>query len=319
MSPESRISPARLEAARLSAKKKTLWLRARIIGAVRGFFSRRGYLEVETPCLLRAPIPEPHIAYVDADGGRAVLQPSPEVYMKRLLAADYEKIFQICRCFRAEERGDGHLPEFTLLEWYRAGIDYFGLMAECEEMVRSVAEELEIGPTLIYRGREVHLDRVWERITVKEAFDLHSGESLDEVLSSGRFEECLVRDIEPWLGTPRPAFLHDYPASMASLSRVRPDDPGVCERVELYLGGLEIANGFTELNDPEEQARRLEEDLRRRRIKDMMFLPVPETFTTAVGLMPPAAGMALGVDRLVMILAGADSIDDVVAFTGEER
>lgn len=273
---------------------------------------------METPHLVEAPIPEPHIDWFDADRGRAVLHPSPEVYMKRIMAAGYEKVFQICRCFRAGERGEAHLPEFTMLEWYRAETDYRGLMEECEDMLRAVAADLGMGPCLKFNGREIRLDRGWERVTVREAFERHAAEPLDEAVSSGRFEGRLVEEIEPHLGADRPTFLHDYPASMASLSRIHPDDTGVCERVELYMGGLEIANGFTELNDSEEQARRFERDTEERRAKGLGILPFPARFLEAVELMPRAAGMALGVDRLAMVLCGARRIDDVVAFTGEE-
>jgi len=288
-----------------------------MLAAVRGFFSERGYLEVETPHLLPVPIPEAHIQFVETARG-AVLHPSPELYMKRLLAAGHPRIFQVARCFRGAERGDRHLREFTLLEWYCAGADYRGLMETCEAMIGSAARELGLGRRIRYQGREIDLEAPWERITVAEAFDRHAPEPLEEAISNGRFEEDLVVHLEPRLGAPRPVFLTDYPASMASLARRRRDAPEVCERVELYLGGLEIANGFTELTDPEEQRRRFERDLEERERLGRRTFPLPEVFLEALDRMPEAAGMALGIDRLAMVLTDSARIDDVVAFTPED-
>jgi lysyl-tRNA synthetase class 2 len=290
--------------------------RARLLAAIRGFFSGRGYLEVETPHLLPAPIPETHIRFVETAHG--VLHPSPELYMKRLLAAGYPRIFQLARCFREGERGDRHLREFTLLEWYCAGADYRGLMATCEAMIRHAARELGLPSALQYRGRRVDLEGPWDRVTLAEAFERHAPGPLKEAISNGRFEEDLVVHVEPGLGSPRPVFLTDYPASMASLARLRPDAPEVCERVELYLGGLEIANGFSELTDPGEQRRRFERDLEERARTGRRTFPMPEVFLEALERMPEAAGMALGVDRLAMVLTDSPRIDDVVAFTPED-
>jgi len=296
-------------------KQQNLRLRAKMMRAVRRFFDDRGYMEVETPHILSAPIPEPHISYIETP--RGVLHPSPELYMKQLLASGYERIYQISRCFRAGERGDRHLPEFTLLEWYCTGTDYRGLIEGCEAMIRSVAGELGFGSTIPFRGREIGLDSPWDRVTVREAFGRYASVSLDAALASGRFEEILVGEIEPHLGHPRPMFLHDYPASMASLSRLRADDDSVCERVELYIAGLEIANGFSELNDPKEQRRRFERDLAARERSGEPTFPLPEAFLRALSRMPEAAGIALGLDRLAMVLTDQGRIDDVVAFVPE--
>lgn len=315
MSPGSRnnhLPPGNLSA----VKQRNLRLRARMTAAVRGFFADRGYLEVETPILLPAPVPEPHIHFMETSCG--VLQPSPEVYMKRLLASGYPRIFQTARCFRDLERGDRHLREFTLLEWYAAGADYRDLMDTCEAMVGFTAREMGFGDTLSYQGRKIDLSVPWERITVAHAFDLYAPHSLKESMTAGRFEEDLVSCVEPRLGATRPTFLHDYPASMASLSRRCPGSPDVCERVELYLGGLEIANGFSELTDPVEQRRRFERDraeLKKRGCRDH---PLPEALLEALNRMPDAAGMALGMDRLAMVFADCDRIDQVVAFTPED-
>ncbi|MGM0663570.1 MAG: EF-P lysine aminoacylase EpmA [Thermodesulfobacteriota bacterium] len=316
MLPGSRNKKAAGHGLRPPWKERTLRLRARLLGAVREFFTARGYLEVETPILVSAPVPEPHIEFIETSLG--VLQPSPEVYMKRLLSAGHPRIFQIARCFRDHERGDRHLPEFTLLEWYRAGTDYWGLMEECEDLVRTVAGRLGVGPALTYLGKAVNLEPPWRRMTVAGAFDRYAPMSLEEALSSGRFDELLVAHVEPGLGMPGPVFLHDYPASMASLSRLRAHDPGVCERVELYMGGMEIANGFSELTDPSEQFRRFQRDVEERNRLGRKAFRIPEAFLDAVKHMPAAAGMALGIDRLVMVLADCRRIDDVVAFTPED-
>ncbi len=297
-------------------KESVLRLRAGLLAAVREYFVGRGYLEVETPILVSAPIPEPHIDFIETKLG--ILQPSPEVYMKRLLASGHPRIFQIARCFRGNERGDRHLPEFTLLEWYRAGTDYRGLMEECEDLVQAVAKRLDLGPRLRFRGNVIHLESPWHRMTVGAAFERFSPGSLDEVLSSGRFEEVLIARVEPGLGIPVPVFLQDYPASMASLSRLGAHDPGVCERVELYMGGMEIANGFSELTDSEEQLRRFQRDTEERNRLGRKAFRMPEAFLKAVERMPSSAGMALGIDRLLMVLADRRKIDEVVAFTPED-
>jgi elongation factor P--(R)-beta-lysine ligase len=316
MSPASRSKGGVPAGDPAALKGRNLRLRARLLAAIRGFFSDRGYLEVETPHLLPAPIPETHIRFVDTAYG--VLHPSPELYMKRLLAAGHPRIFQISRCFRDRERSDRHLREFTLLEWYCAGSDYRGLMATCEAMIRHVARTLGLASPLRYQGREVDLEGPWERITVVGAFERHAPETLEEAISNGRFEEDLVVHVEPRLGTPGPVFLHDYPASMASLARLKRDAPEVGERVELYLGGLEIANGFSELTDPAEQRRRFERDLEERARRGRRRFPMPELFLEALDRMPEAAGMALGIDRLAMVLTDSARIDDVVAFTPED-
>ncbi len=317
MSPASKNSRAACGRGPDGRKSKNLRLRARMLAAVRGFFADHGYLEVETPCMAFAPIPEPHIDFVETS--RGVLLPSPEVYMKRLLAEGHSRIFQIARCFRDGERGDRHLPEFTMLEWYRTGTDYRGLMEECEALVRSVAVSLGIGRVHTFQGQEIDLGAPWQRITVTEAFDRYAPDPLDAALASGKFEELLVIHVEPRLGAPVPTFLHDYPASMASLSKLRAGEPGVCERFELYLGGLEIANGFSELTDPDEQRVRFEGDVEVRKVLGRKPFPMPEAFLEAVGRMPDAAGMALGIDRLAMVLADCARIDHVVAFTPEDE
>jgi lysyl-tRNA synthetase class 2 len=283
---------------------------------MRHFFNSRGYLEVETPHRIPAPAPESHIDATAA--GQWFLQTSPELCMKRMLAAGYEKIFQICRCWREGERGSHHVPEFTLLEWYRAGIDYRALMDECQELIQSLAIGMGLQQKMMYRGREIDLRGPSEKMTVSEAFESYSRVSLAEALERDVFDEVMVQQIEPLLGVKRPAFLYDYPASRAAMARLKRDNRNVAERFELYLGGLELANGFSELNDAAEQRSRFDiEDMNRRSMGKPTY-PVPEKFLEEMEDMPPSAGIALGVDRLVMVFVNAATIDEVVAFTPEE-
>ncbi|MBW2016261.1 MAG: EF-P lysine aminoacylase GenX [Deltaproteobacteria bacterium] len=317
MSPASRNNATGADPERLLARKSLLQLRARVLQALRVFFTKRGYLEVETPYLIPAPAPELHIDAVAAGG--AFLHTSPELCMKRLLSAGYPRIFQIAKCFREGERGGLHLPEFTLLEWYRAGFDYTDLMKECEELIRFVAEYLGHGEVLTYQGREVKLERPWERLTLGAAFERYAHISVEEALESGRFDEILALEIEPHLGSPKPVFLYDYPAPLAALSRLKPGEDGVAERFELYLGGgLELANAFTELTDAREQEERFLREREKRASLGKKTYPLPERFLEDLPRMPPSAGIALGVDRLVMFFGDTGRIDDVVTFTPEE-
>jgi len=293
----------------LSRKKSLLLLRAAILQKVRAFFVEQGYLEVETPHRIPANAPEPHIDAVPS--GDWALHTSPELAMKRLLAAGHEKIFQICRVWREGELGRHHLPEFTLLEWYRSGIDYHDLMAECAALLQSIVPEGK----LTRSGRQISLAAPWEKLTVAEAFSSYASMNLDQALKAGCFEEVLTAEVEPNLGKTRPTFLTEYPAAMAALARVKPGEPRVAERFELYIDGLELANAFSELTDPLEQRKRFAADEERRRAAGKTPYPLPESFLTELAVMSEAAGIALGLDRLVMLMTGAEKIDDVVAFT----
>ena len=315
MSPESK-NESLDEQQRLASRNRHLWLRARTLQSIRRFFIEHDYLEVETPCLIPAPPPEPHIDAVRS--GTLYLHTSPELCMKRLLAAGYPKIFQINRCFRQGERGDHHLPEFTLLEWYEAKTDYVGLMEECERLLLSVCQEICGAREIHYQGMEIDLQSPWEKISVNEAFDRYAHSAPYSALEQGFFDRVMVEKVEPHLGTIRPTFIYDYPAPLAALARLKRDDPRLAERFELYLGGVELANGFSELIDAEEQRERFEEHQKQRARLDKAIYPMPERFLKSLKYMPEAAGIALGVDRLVMILAGRSKIDDVVTFTPEE-
>jgi lysyl-tRNA synthetase class 2 len=321
--------------------------RARLSATVRETLGALGYEEVETPCLVPAPGMEPHIQAFEApfvpEGGGAprplFLHTSPEYAMKRLLAGGLPRIFQLARVFRNGEVSRTHNPEFTMLELYRAGADYAGVMADLERLVEACARALspDGSPRAARGGRAIDLSVPFERLTVAEAFRRHAGIDLPACGGdAGRLAEAARRAghdpgppgeafddvffrvmldaVEPRIGGARPTYLVDWPAPMAALSRLRRDDPAVAERFELYAGGLELANGFTELTDAAEQRRRfLDEQELRRRLGHRVY-PLDEAFLEALGRMPDAGGVAVGFDRLLMLLTGAEAIEDVLLF-----
>ena len=297
-------------------RKEKLILRARIIQAVRDFFINHDYIEVETPIRIPAPAPETHIDAVES--GDWFLQTSPELCMKQLLAVGFGRIFQICKCFRKGERGRWHLPEMTMLEWYRINSNYLDMMNECETLISQVARQINSKSMMIYQGTAIDLAPPWRKISVAEAFRRFASMSMEAALGNDRFDEIMVEAIEPNLGQPHPVFLYDYPLSRGALARAKPQDGRFAERFELYIGGLEICNAFSELTDPIEQRRRFEFERNRRQASGKLVSPLPEKFLTALGEMPEAAGNALGIDRLVMLFADAQKIDEVVAFSPEE-
>ncbi|MEJ2728598.1 MAG: EF-P lysine aminoacylase EpmA [Deltaproteobacteria bacterium] len=296
--------------------RKNLAIRARVIQAVRKFFIENDYLEVETPIRIPAPAPEAHIDAVAS--GDWFLQPSPELCMKRLLAAGYPRIFQICKCFRQAERGRLHLPEMTLLEWYRACSNYQDMMNECEALIFSVAQKMGKKDGIVYQGEEIRLNPPWSRISVGNAFDRFGSIPLEEALAKDQFDETMVTEIEPALGKSRPVFVYDYPACRGALARLKPQDRRYAERFELYIGGLEICNAYSELADPAEQRTRFEQEQKRRRESGKHLYPLAHKFLDALKDMPEASGNALGIDRLTMLFADASTIEDVVAFIPEE-
>ena len=300
----------------LARKRKALLLRAVLLQCIRRYFNEQNFLEVETPLRIPAPAPEEHIEAIPS--GDWFLQTSPELCMKRLLAAGYRRIFQICKCFRTGERGGRHLPEFTMLEWYAAGLDYEQLMDQCEEMIRAVARDLGMQEAIVWQRRQISLSSPWERISVREAFEKYAPATLPQALNGDNFDEILVEYIEPHLGVVRPTFLYDYPAPLGALARLKKTDPAVAERFELYIGGLELANGFSELTDAGEQCRRFAAAQELRARKKYAAYPLPERFLAALDDLPSSAGIALGIDRLAMIFADAARIDDILSFTPED-
>ncbi len=314
---------------RPSAPLDNLRRRADIVATVRAFFAERDVLEVETPCLSRATVTDLHLASLRLGGDVATqrlrggfLQTSPEFHMKRLLAAGSGPIFQIARAFRDGESGRMHNPEFTMLEWYRPGWDHHRLMHEVGELLSTV---LGVGPAERVRYRDVFAHHTGLDPLFAPDDDLercaadHGMPPPDGGLSrDDRLQLVMSAAVEPSLGRARPTLVYDYPASQAALARIRPDDPPVAERFEAYVDGVELANGYHELVDAEEQRRRFETDLAARRARGLPEVPLDEHLLAALehGL-PACAGVALGLDRLVMVACGAGSIDQVIAFPVE--
>ncbi|MBI4957482.1 MAG: EF-P lysine aminoacylase GenX [Myxococcales bacterium] len=311
-----------------------LALRAELVRATRAFFAARGFLEVETPLVVPSPGLDVHLdafelarSPADAERPAAFLSTSPEYQMKRLLAGGLPRIYQLGRAFRRDEQGRWHNPEFTMLEWYRAFATVEEVMTDTEELVRALGTPATRGgePGAIrIGGREIRLDRPFARLGVAEAFARFTGIGRAEVLELAardeeRYFRLLVAEVEPGLAAfDVPVFLCDYPASQASLARRKPDDPELCERFELYLAGVELCNGFGELTDAAEQRARLERDRAERLRTGKPAYPIDERFLAALEEgMPPAAGNALGLDRLVALVAGAAGIDAVMAFPAD--
>jgi lysyl-tRNA synthetase class 2 len=304
------------DSSRLSRLQHNLNIRALVLDGIRDFFRREGFLEVETPLCVNTVAPEQHISPFAGDGW--FLSTSPELHMKRLLAAGYSKIFQICHCFRKSELGRLHNPEFTMLEWYRIGADYMRIIDDTERLVLAIAKRLHSGSTIRYQGVEINLKRPWHRITVREAFLDSAGWDPLELHDPERFDSDLVEKVIPGFPKNRPAVLLDYPAAMASLSRLKPGHPKVAERAEVFIGGLELANAYSELTDAAEQEQRFkcETEVMKKQRKGAFALP--RKFLDALPALPECGGNALGIDRLVMLFCDASSVDEVIAFPWEE-
>ena len=312
-----------------SAAPSALAARSRLLSRVRGFFAKRGVLEVETPILSRHSVTDPALASLRLDGEGAVgarfLQTSPEFPMKRLLAAGSGPIYQVCKVFRAGERGRRHHPEFTLLEWYRPGFTLLALMDEVAELVRRALDRPELsversGYRQLFQSR-LDIDP-WSTspAALRDAalrIGLQGAESL-ELDTDGWLDLLLSHVLEPDLGRDGMTLIHDYPPSQAALARVRPHPFPAAERFELYLQGMELANGFHELTDTVEQRRRFEQDLARRRAQGLPKVPMDTALLAALAAgMPDSCGVALGLDRLLMVAIGASTIDQVLAFPVE--
>jgi lysyl-tRNA synthetase class 2 len=333
------------EAETHAGRRPFLLARGRITTAIRTWFSGQDFIEVETAALQVSPGNEAHLhafatEAIGPDGARAplYLRTSPEFACKKLLAAGETKIFDLARVWRNRERGALHAPEFTLLEWYRAGEPYETLMADCAALL-ALAVEAAGARALTFRGHAIDPLKPPERITVAEAFHHFAGIDLLATVATGGgtdaaalaaaaraagvrvapddtwtdvFSRVLVERIDPYLGLERATILYEYPVSEAALSRPAPADPRVAERFELFACGVELANCFGELTDPAEQRRRfgLEMDEKARVYGERY--PLDEDFLAALAHMPPASGAALGLDRLVMLATGAARIDQVI-------
>jgi elongation factor P--(R)-beta-lysine ligase len=302
----------RSEIERLNYIKGNLKRRALIQDGIREFFRGEGFLEVDTP--LRVPQVAPELNIAPFRSEECFLSTSPELYMKRLLAADYEKIFQLTRSFRRDERGRRHQPEFTILEWYRAHAGYAEVMQDTETLVLSISHKLGGGSTLAYQGKKIDLTVPWVRLTVSDVFKKYAGWDPATQPDIDRFEADLVDKVMPAFPDNRPVILTEYPAYSASLSRLKPGNPLVAERAEAFIAGLEISNAFSELVDAAEQKKRFREDIEALKEVGRDYYKMPERFIEAMHHLPPSGGIALGVDRLVMLFCDTTSIEDVLAF-----
>jgi len=291
---------------------RVLEIRSRLLQAVRRFFIDRDFIEVETPLRIPGPALELHI---DAEPcGDLYLRTSPELHMKRLLAAGEKRIFQVGPCFRRGERGPRHRPEYTMLEWYRADADYMDMLVDTKALVGAVFEEVLGTTSLTYQGRPVELMPIWECMPVGETFARLAGWDPLSAYDADRFDLDLVEKVEPKLPRDCPVVLKDFPVEAAALARCRDDDPPVAERWELYIAGIELANAFSELTDPQEQRRRFVACAEQRQQDGRPVYPLDEEFLASMSEMPPCGGVALGIDRLAMLMADAPVIDHVVAF-----
>jgi lysyl-tRNA synthetase class 2 len=311
--------------------------------ALRAWFDAEAFVEVETGVLQVSPGNETHLhaprTALTSPGGEQVtryLRTSPEFACKKLLAAGEQRIVEFAKVFRDRERGDLHLAEFTMLEWYRAGCGYDVVMADCIAVIARAAKTTGIG-TFSFRGRRADPLAEPERLTVAAAFDQFAGIDLLKTVSAGEgdrtalaaaaqgkvriadddtwsdiFSKVLVEHIEPRLGQGRLTILFEYPAPEAALARVDSDDDRVSERFEVYACGVELANGFGELTDAAEQRIRFTRAMDEKQNRYGERYPLDEDFLAAVGSMPQASGVALGFDRLVMLASGASKIDQVV-------
>lgn len=334
---------------RLAARRPNLEIRARVLRALRARFDAWGFAEVETPILQVCPGMEPHLrvfdtmlegAFDDA-GARRYLHTSPEFAMKKLLVAGVPKLFQFARVFRNGETSPTHHPEFTMLEWYRAGADYAALMDDCAVLLADAAAAAG-REEAAFRGMRCSLVAPPERLSVAEAFARHAGIDLMAVLAdqdaaepdpaplaaeacrvgisvspSDRWEDVFFKvmldRVEPNLGRGRPTVLFDYPVCQAALSRRKPGEPRLAERFEVYVAGVELANGFSELTDAAEQERRFRADAALKRRLYAAEVPIDRDFLDALAFgMPESAGIAMGFDRLAMLCCGAEDIESVL-------
>ncbi|HTL37112.1 MAG TPA: EF-P lysine aminoacylase EpmA [Kofleriaceae bacterium] len=316
------------------ARLDHLQARARALATLREVFAARGFLEVETPLLVPSPGLEIHLEAVRVGAGYLIT--SPEYQMKRLLAAGFERIYQVCKCFRANEHGAQHSSEFTMVEWYRAFAGIDAIIEDTEQLVHAVCgDHARVG------DRRIDVRPPWQRMTVRAAMERFAGVRVDgaetaaELVAEVRRARIEVADGTAWddaffaafLARVEPAIaaldhalvLEDWPAPLAALARRKDGDPKTALRFEAYIGGIELANAFDELTDSVEQRARFGDDQRIRAERGKPVYPLDEKLLAALAEgLPPSAGIALGFDRLVMLATGAPSIDQVLTFSTDE-
>lgn len=325
----------RLPRARVAA----LHARARCLAEVRAYFAGEDFVEVETPLLVPSPGLEIHLDAIAAGGGYLIT--SPEYQMKRLLAGGFERIYQVCKCFRDFERGPHHAREFSMIEWYRAFAELDAIVADTERLVARVIAAIHGAPIARVGARSIDCTPPWPRVTVRDALRVHAGvaiagdepaevlvarvraagvEVADGTAWDDAFFAAWLARVEPALAAlPHAVIVEDWPAPLAALARRKPADPAVALRFEAYVGGIELANAFGELTDPVEQRARFEHDLATRAARARPCYPLDDKLLAALAEgLPPSAGIALGFDRLVMLATGAPTIDQVLTFTADE-
>lgn len=295
---------------RLLSVARNLPVRAKIASLLRAAFDAARFVEVETPVGIIAPAAEEYIEAPKADG--FFLRTSPELQMKRLLAAGMERIYQLGPCFRSGENGRRHRQEFTMLEFYQVGADYLQLLDFTQSFLLSVCRGIHGDSSFRFNGEIISLEKL-EIIPVREAFRRFAGKSADQCAEEeGLFELVLVDQVEPKLPKDRPCVLIDYPVRFGAFARPKPADPSLVERWEIYLGGIELANTYGELIDPKIQRERFERFSQTRREQHLAEYPEPTAFLEAIDHgFPPCAGSALGFDRLVMLLTDHPDIADI--------
>lgn len=323
----------------IAKNKDILILRSDILRYMREWFWNHDFLEVETPLILRLPGQEPYLSpmkvTIHDETGQAFdgfLHTSPEYAMKKMLGAGFTNIFFLGKTFRDYESfGGTHNPEFTMIEWYRANADFTSLMSDTESLCQYLAEKVNSPNEL--------LKKPWKRIHMRDLWREYININLDEYLTHENmlalcrekgynvekdeayedlFYRIFLNEIEPHLGKDAPTIVHHYPACMAALAKISSDDPQYAERFEIYINGLELANAFSELTDAAEQRKRLEEEQQLRKTLGKDIYPIDEAFLEALDTMPPSAGIALGVDRLVQLLTGCQNINDVLVLPASQ-
>ena len=305
-------------------------VREKVIDTIRYFFKDQGFHEVFTSVLVPVPSIEPNLEVFETElrtskglKRRSFLIMSPEFSIKKLLAAGIGNCFEITKCFRNEEEVSSlHNPEFTMLEWYRVQADYTGVMKDFEQLFTKIIRQVNPKVDLSkweYQGKTYDLSLPWPRISFEEAFKKYAGKNIDDIKDDD-FYQIFFNDIEPKLReSKKPAIIYDYPISQASLARKKESDPRFAERFEVFLAGVELGNCFSELTDAGEQKKRFEADLLKRRNLGKVDYPIDEDLIGALksGL-PEVSGIAVGVDRLVMLAADVSSVSETLFFPGEE-
>jgi elongation factor P--(R)-beta-lysine ligase len=331
----------------VAASRAALEARAKILRAVRAWFEAEGFLEVQTPSRVRSPGQEVHLDAIPAGFASGAGGPgdplrvpdkkdarwlvtSPEYHLKRLVAAGFPRVVEICKCWRANESGPHHATEFTMVEWYRTHVPLEALAADCEALIAVALRAAGRDPAALGLAAPFTRTTVRELFARYAGFDLSDGEDPAALRDAARkagvavgsaqawddiFYQVFLDRIEPALAAAGPTFVFDWPAPLAALARRQPNDPGWVERFELYAGGLELANAFGELTDPAEQRQRFEAEARVRAQRGKDVYPIDEALLAALPRLPPTAGIAMGFDRLVMLALGAADIGQVLAFT----